>query len=381
RDDSAAQRQLTEKVLATFKRLLTDTNKDLLQGNIAAPLKTFNESIQFLDSTRTAISELTIDSPKASQFYTQTISDVLKFVGGMGHLSTSGSMVNELAAYYSLLNLKEQAGVERALLSNIFSMDRFDDGQFSMFSDVVGQQDAWLTAARSFSTPVQAAELDKSLQSAEATRALELRETAFNKAAEGGFGVNPTDWFNLQTQRIETLQKVENRAVDALQEHAALLAHNARVDWQSFLVISLVALLIAIAFAVMVARSIQQQLNGTLKTIAEMDGDLTRRLDVPGSDELSALNRAYNQAIENIQHIVQEIKSGAVVLRSASSDIAAGNQDLAQRTDEQAASIVETAASMEQISTAITQTADNASEAERLIHSMERDVLEANRVS
>ncbi|EAA9588939.1 HAMP domain-containing protein [Salmonella enterica] len=381
RDDLAAQRQLTDKVLATFKRLLTDTNKDLLQGNIAAPLKTFNESIQFLDSTRTAISELTIDSPKASQFYTQTISDVLKFVGGMGHLSTSGSMVNELAAYYSLLNLKEQAGVERALLSNIFSMDRFDDGQFSMFSDVVGQQDAWLTAARSFSTPVQAAELDKSLQSAEATRALELRETAFNKAAEGGFGVNPTDWFNLQTQRIETLRKVENRAVDALQEHAALLAHNARVDWQSFLVISLVALLIAIAFAVMVARSIQQQLNGTLKTIAEMDGDLTRRLDVPGSDELSALNRAYNQAIENIQHIVQEIKSGAVVLRSASSDIAAGNQDLAQRTDEQAASIVETAASMEQISTAITQTADNASEAERLIHSMERDVLEANRVS
>ncbi|WP_219564287.1 nitrate- and nitrite sensing domain-containing protein, partial [Salmonella enterica] len=117
--------------------------------------------------------------------------------------------------------------------SNIFSMDRFDDGQFSMFSDVVGQHDAWLTAARSFSTPVQAAELDKSLQSAEATRALELRETAFNKAAEGGFGVNPTDWFNLQTQRIETLQKVENRAVDALQEHAALLAHNARVDWQS----------------------------------------------------------------------------------------------------------------------------------------------------
>ncbi|WP_254492096.1 nitrate- and nitrite sensing domain-containing protein, partial [Salmonella enterica] len=81
RDDLAAQRQLTDKVLATFKRLLTDTNKDLLQGNIAAPLKTFNESIQFLDSTRTAISELTIVSPKASQFYTQTISDVLKFVG------------------------------------------------------------------------------------------------------------------------------------------------------------------------------------------------------------------------------------------------------------------------------------------------------------
>lgn len=140
-------------------------------------------------------------------------------------------------------------------------------------------------------------------------------------------------------------------------------------------------MLVAIMFAVTVVRSIQKQLTGTLKTIAEMDGDLTRRLEVPGSDELSALNSAYNQAIENIQCIVQEIKSGAVILRGASSDIAAGNQDLAQRTDEQAASIVETAASMEQISSNITQTAGNAREAERLTQEMERDVQEANRVS
>jgi len=381
RDELAAQRKLTDEALAKLNQMLADTDKDLLQGDIAVTLKTFNESIQSLDATRTAISGLTIDSPKATQFYTRAIASVLHFVGGMGHLSSSGAMVNELAAYYSLLNLKEQAGIERALLSNIFSMDRFDDGQFRMFSDVVGKQEAWLTAARRFSTSTQAADLDKALQSTDATRALELRGMAFDKAAGGGFGVNPTDWFNAQTQRIETLRKVENHTADALQAHAALLAHNARVDWQSFLAISLIALLIAIAFAVMVARSIQQQLNNTLKTIAEMDGDLTRRLEVPGSDELSALNRAYNQAIESIQHIVQEIKSGAVVLRSASSDIAAGNQDLAQRTDEQAASIVETAASMEQISTAITQTADNATEAERLTQAMERDVLEANRVS
>ena len=381
RDELTAQRKLTDEALTTLNQVLANTDKDLLQGNIAATLQVFHQSIRSLDSTRTAISGLSVDSPTASQFYTQTIAGVLNFVGGMGHLSTSGSMVNELAAYYSLLNLKEQAGVERALLSNIFSVDRFGDGQFRMFSDVVGKQEAWLTAARRFSTAAQAAELEKALQSAEATRALELRNLAFDKSAGGGFGVNPTDWFTAQTQRIETLRKVENHTAETLQSHAAALAHNARVDWQSFLAISLIALLVAIAFAVMVARSIQQQLNGTLKTIAEMDGDLTRRLEVPGSDELSALNRAYNQAIENIQHIVQEIKSGAVVLRSASSDIAAGNQDLAQRTDEQAASIVETAASMEQISTAITQTADNASEAERLTQAMERDVLEANRVS
>ncbi|TRQ92023.1 chemotaxis protein, partial [Salmonella enterica subsp. enterica serovar Panama] len=62
-------------------------------------------------------------------------------------------------------------------------------------------------------------------------------------------------------------------------------------------------------------------------------------------------------------------------------EIASSNHDLSQSTEEQAASIVGTDAGMMRISTVITQSADSASEAEQLIHSMERDVLEANRVS
>lgn len=381
RDEILVQRKLTDDALVKLNQALARTDTNLIQGNIAATLKMFKDNIQSLDATRNAISALNIEASKSTQFYTQTISGLLSFVGGIGQLSASGPMVNELAAFYSLLNLKEQAGIERALLTNVFSVDRFSDGQFRMLSDVVGKQEAWLTATRRFSSEAQAAELDKALASAEVTRALELRTIALNKAQEGGFGVKPTDWFTAQTKRIEILRQVETQAADALLAHSAALAHNARVDWQSFLAISLIALLITIAFAMIVVRSIQQQLTNTLKTINEMDGDLTRRLDVPGSDELSALNRAYNQAIENIQHIVQEIKSGALILSNASSDITDGNQDLAQRTDEQAASIVETAASMEQISTAISQTAHNASEAERLTQSMANDVMDATRVS
>ncbi|HAU8267021.1 TPA: HAMP domain-containing protein [Kluyvera intermedia] len=381
RDEIIVQRKLTDDALVKLNQALASADTDVTQGNVAATLSMFKDNIQSLDATRNAISALNIDAITSTQFYTQTISGLLSFVGGIGQLSASGPMVNELAAFYSLLNLKEQAGIERALLTNVFSVDRFSNGQFRMLSDVVGKQEAWLTATRRFSSVSQAAELDKALQSSEAAHALELRTIALNKAQDGGFGVKPTDWFTAQTRRIEILRQVETQAADALLAHSAALAHNARIDWQSFLAISLIALFIAIAFAVMVVRSIQQQLNKTLQTINEMDGDLTRRLDVPGSDELSALNRAYNQAIENIQHIVQEIKSGAEILSNASSNITDGNQDLAQRTDEQAASIVETAASMEQISTAISQTAHNASEAEQLTQSMANDVLHATRVS
>jgi hypothetical protein len=150
----------------------------------------FKDNIQSLDATRNAISALNIEASKSTQFYTQTISGLLSFVGGIGQLSASGPMVNELAAFYSLLNLKEQAGIERALLTNVFSVDRFSDGQFRMLSDVVGKQEAWLTATRRFSSEAQAAELDKALASAEVTRALELRTIALIRRRKADLALN-----------------------------------------------------------------------------------------------------------------------------------------------------------------------------------------------
>ncbi|CAI1946809.1 methyl-accepting chemotaxis protein [Serratia fonticola] len=381
RAELADQRKLTDAAMATFSQLLAKTDRRALEGIDTSAIQLFNDQTQLLSEVRNNVSNLHTAAPQAIGFYTKTIAQVLDFVGGIGHLTTSGKIGQELSAYYSLLNLKEQSGIERALLSGVFSSDRFGDGQFRQLSDVVGKQEAWLSATRRFSTAEQAAALDGALRSASAADALKFREIAIDKVATGGFKVNPTDWFKAQTLRIEVLRQIENQTADTLQKHAAELSRTARSEWITFLCISLLSLAVALAIAIVVARSIHLQLQGTLKTIGEMEGDLTQRLSVPGSDELSALNHAYNQSIENIQHIVKEIKSGSEVLHHASGDIAAGNQDLAQRTDEQAASIVETAASMEQISTAIAQTADNAREAEQLTLAMERDVMQANRVA
>lgn len=381
RAELADQRKLTDAAMAKFSQLLSKTDRSALEGIDTSAIQLFNDQTQLLSEVRNNVSNLKTAAPQAIGFYTKTIAQVLDFVGGIGHLTTSGKIGQELSAYYSLLNLKEQSGIERALLSGVFSSDRFGDGQFRQLSDVVGKQEAWLSATRRFSTAEQAAALDGALRSTSAADALKFREIALDKVATGGFKVNPTDWFKAQTLRIEVLRQIENQTADTLQKHAAELSRTARSEWMTFLCISLLSLAVALAIAIVVARSIHLQLQGTLKTIGEMEGDLTQRLSVPGSDELSALNHAYNQSIENIQHIVKEIKSGSEILHHASSDIAAGNQDLAQRTDEQAASIVETAASMEQMSTAIAQTADNAREAEQLTLAMERDVMQANRVA
>lgn len=381
RDELAAQRQLTDQALSRFDNAIAGTDPEILTGQVAEALTRFDQTRQQLTGLRQQVSDIAIETNNALTHYTASVTTLLNIVSDISHLSPSGEIVNQLAGYFSLLNTKEQAGIERALLSNIFSADQFAPGQFQRLNTVVGKQDAWLNAARRFLAPVQAQALDAALAQPQATQALALRDAAIAKADVGGFGVNATRWFGIQTQRIEILKSQEDASANNLLSTAARLAQDAHAAWVRFLLISLSALIIALGIAIVVARSIHRQLQATLREIAEMEGDLTRRLTVPGTDELSALNRAYNHAIESIQHIVSEIKSGATVLRHASANIADGNQNLAQRTDEQAASLVETAASMEQISTTINLTADSAREAEKLTVAMQQEVSQANHVA
>ncbi|WP_240431527.1 HAMP domain-containing protein [Pectobacterium parmentieri] len=138
---------------------------------------------------------------------------------------------------------------------------------------------------------------------------------------------------NQQTAKIDELKKVEQFATHDLATQVNALAADARQSWISYLAGALVSLLMAIGLALMIMRSINEQLQQTLTTIREMGGDLTRRLRVPGTDELSQLNQAYNASLENIADMVVSIKRSSQTIGRASSEIANGNQDLAQRTE------------------------------------------------
>lgn len=379
KDELNAQRALTDREIEVFVDSLSDTA--LQAGDVTTSVAAFKKNILSLATLREKVTQLCLPASEVVKFYTNVIADVLNFVGRLGTLTDSGEMANSFAAYYNLLNLKEQAGIERALLANIFSSGHFADGQLHQLSDVVSKQNVWLAQSLRLSPPEQAAMLNSRLQSTDATQALSLREAAFSHAANGGFDVDPTVWFKVQTQRIEVMRQIENVAANLLWESAIKLAQDARKNWQIYMAVSLLALLASLAFAGAIALNMHRQFSDTLNKIAGMNGDLTQRLATSGKDELSSLNRAYNTMLENIQHIVQEIKQGSLVLYDASSSITAGNQDLAQRTDEQAASIVEAVASMEQLSTTITQTADNARETELLTIRLEKEVRQASNVA
>jgi len=137
------------------------------------------------------------------------------------------------------------------------------------------------------------------------------------------------------------------------------------------LAIAITVLCVAIAVGLLtyaVSRQLRRLavVRDALEDIASGEGDLTRRLDTHGSDELTQIARAFNHFVDKIAAVLVRIRASAESVRLATSEIASGNQDLSGRTEQQASSLEETAAAMEQLTATVQQNAENARQAKHL---------------
>ncbi|MCC4616991.1 methyl-accepting chemotaxis protein [Xanthomonas campestris pv. asclepiadis] len=107
-----------------------------------------------------------------------------------------------------------------------------------------------------------------------------------------------------------------------------------------------------------------QSLSGLLQSIAA--GDLTARMSGDFRGVFAQMRDDANATAMQLAEIVSGIKTSAVSIKGAASEIAAGNQDLSQRTEQQAANLEETAASMEELTSTVKQNAESARQANQL---------------
>jgi len=96
------------------------------------------------------------------------------------------------------------------------------------------------------------------------------------------------------------------------------------------------------------------------------DGDLSQTMDGQYAGEFLALADAMNGSIENLNNMVDEIRSASTNVFDTAREIAEGNNELSHRTESQASSLEETASAMEELTSTVQQNAENATEASKL---------------
>jgi methyl-accepting chemotaxis protein len=136
-----------------------------------------------------------------------------------------------------------------------------------------------------------------------------------------------------------------------------ILAGAHRLTWLTLIACAVLVVLFGIAGVVFANRIVTpiNLVKEGLATIAQGEGDLTRRLPVLAKDETGELAKWFNQFIESTQSMIKVIKENAINMHGVS------NQTN-ERTTAMAASLQRQSSAVEQIVTAVTEMASAANE-------------------
>ncbi|MBC6502946.1 HAMP domain-containing protein [Citrobacter freundii] len=143
----------------------------------------------------------------------------------------------------------------------------------------------------------------------------------------------------------------------------------AKVMMQDVLEVLIPIMTLLLVGSWLVVRRLISRLDDTrqaLDDIAQGEGDLTRRLDVRGKDEISAIAEAFNLFVDKIAAVLITVRSSSVVVANNAVSLADSNMELSSRVTQQAAALEESSAAMEQLNATVHQNASNTQLADEL---------------
>jgi len=114
-----------------------------------------------------------------------------------------------------------------------------------------------------------------------------------------------------------------------------------------------------------ITRSITQPVGRVVDSLAEIaagDADLTKRLEVEGRDEISALAKSFNHFSAKLEEIIRDFKANAVMLKNASDDLANLAVRMASGADDMANKSVNASGATEEMSANIDEMAQSSDE-------------------
>jgi len=129
---------------------------------------------------------------------------------------------------------------------------------------------------------------------------------------------------------------------------------------------SLIALAVIVLLALVVVRSIIRPLKSAVSAmddIASGDGDLTRRLEIGGKDELGQLATAFNSFADQVHGLVERVLSSTRTLNEASTELNQIMGEAEQGVERQKSESDQVATAMHEMTAAAQEVANNASEA------------------
>ncbi len=136
------------------------------------------------------------------------------------------------------------------------------------------------------------------------------------------------------------------------------------------------AIFVGLLLSWLITRRINRYVSAT-DDLAQGQGDLTRRLELGGRDELGRLAKNLNAVFGYIHDLAANVQSSAFQVGASSAEISAASKQMLEGAQEQARKTESSSAAVTELSASIQQVAENAMEATRVARSSGEAVQDA----
>ncbi|MDD2465429.1 MAG: methyl-accepting chemotaxis protein [Desulfobulbus sp.] len=340
-----SSRQQYQGFMSKLQASLNDAKMRIINPERAAKIAKIAQEI---DSYQSAFEQLIIDIQESDRI----VNNVLRNLGP--------SMQTTLAEIITSATQDDDAGMvakaatanQHMLLARLYAQ---------RFLATVAANDAELVANENSQLQQILAQIiadNDPVQKERAQKILSDAKTyieAFNNMAKAAIGRNEV--YNETLSKIgqdiaEMVSLIRATYVSDQHELGNALKEASQTAIRTMLIIASIALLVGIAFALLLTRAITNPVRKTAAFAQSMaNGDFTTKLDVNQSDEIGVMASSLNLMVGQLGSMIKEIVAGISSLSMSSTDLAAVSRQLSSAAKDTADKSGSVAAASEEMST------------------------------
>ncbi len=331
------QREMTNAALNQRLQLLQGLQSSFVDPGVLINLRAVEARLSQLDSYRQRVDDHQIPIKDALDFYTQTNALLLDIAPKAANASQDARISQMLQAYYNFLQAKERAGIERAVLSSVFSLNQFAPGAFQRFITLLSEQNTYFSTFLSFASDEQVNFYRDAMDGNAVKEVERYRQKAMDHAEFGDFNESASEWFKAATARINQLKKIEQRLSEDILIYSGKQKEEASSSYTLLLGFTLFIAALSFGAGYWMVTLISRQVNNITDTVnrSTQNKDLTVRAKAYSHDELGQTAERLNLMFSSFSAAMDDIGKASVQLASAAEETSATIADSGEGIDEQ----------------------------------------------
>lgn len=209
-DQLSQIRKETDHQLSKLERVFNTIDLTLYPTELSDKIEIYRRGIKNLVNIRIKIEQLAILSDDSLNYYSSINDALLNIIAISAKISDNAVISKTLSAYYNFLQVKEKAGLERAIMTTVFKQNKFEGSQFQRFSGILSAQESYLNSFLAIADQDSIDFYNVSVDSNPTVLEVQkIRDIAIAKAKEGDFNINSKVWFEAITAKIALLKDID----------------------------------------------------------------------------------------------------------------------------------------------------------------------------